>query len=216
MLYIRRLLRRLPQRYRKGGARPRHWVLGLVLLAVLALTGFSEWGLAGVSPALTEEAARGYVLERVAQAVEQELAEQTEPFVTVERDGEGQVSMVSARPEQLNRLRTGVVERLGESLRGRATVYVPAGSLTGISLLNGRGFPVPIALRLEGSAEVEFSTDFLSAGVNQTCHRLVMTVRARAFSQSRRFETSVEAQSGTVLAETLVVGQVPEVSVTGK
>lgn len=213
MLYIRKL-QRFIRRHRQGPAR--RWILGLTALALVGLVGFSESGLAGVSPELTEEAARGYVLEQVARAVEQELAEQTKPFVTVERDGVGQVALVSARPEQLNRLRAGVMERLGEALRGRATVYVPAGSLTGVGLLNGRGFSVPIALRLEGSAEVEFSTDFLSAGVNQTCHRLVMTVRARAFSQSRRFETSVEAQTGTVLAETLVVGQVPEVSVTGK
>ena len=37
-----------------------------------------------------------------------------------------------------------------------------------------------------------------------------MTVRARAYSQSRRFETSAETESVTVLAETVVVGEVPE------
>ena len=210
MLYIRKP-RPFPRRYRKG--KGRRWVLGLVLLAVLGTVACSEWGLKGISPELTQEAARGYVLEQVAQAVEEELAQEQGPFVTVERDGQGQVSLVSAQPERLNQLRAGIMERLGKALRGRATVYVPAGSLTGVGLLNGRGFPVPITLGLEGSAEVEFSTELLSAGVNQTCHRLVMTVRARAFSQSQRFETSVEAETGTVLAETMVVGQVPEVSV---
>ena len=211
MLYIRKR-RAFPRRYRQG--KGRRWALALVLLLALGAAAYSEWGLKGISPELTQEAARGYVLEQVTKAVEVELAQEAGPFVTVERNGQGQVSLVSAQPERLNQLRAGVMERLGKALRGRATVYVPAGSLTGIGLLNGRGFPVPLALGLEGSAEVEFSTELLSAGVNQTCHRLVMTVRARAFSQSRRFETSVEAETGTVLAETVVVGQVPEVSVS--
>ena len=190
MLYIKR---RFPQRpfrsYRKG----RGWLRWLGVLAGISLAVgiLSEWALSAVSNELTQEAARGYVLDCMAQAVEAELDKEGEPFVTVERGPQGQVSMVRADPERLNRLKAGVLERLSASLRGRATVYVPVGSLT-------------------GSALVEFSTDFTSAGVNQTCHRLVMTVRARAYSQSKRFEAWVEEETATVLAETLVVGEVPQ------
>ncbi len=132
--------------------------------------------------------------------------------MNVEKGSEGQVSLVSADQERLNSLRAGVLERLSHSLKGRATVYVPVGSLTGVGLFNGRGFPVPVKLQLEGSAIVEFSTEFTGAGMNQTCHRLVMTVRARAYSPSKRFETSVETETATVLAETMVVGEVPKMN----
>ena len=121
--------------------------------------------------------------------------------------------MVSADQERLNSLRAGVLERLSRSLKGKATVYVPVGSLTGVGLFNGRGFPVPVKLQLEGSAVVEFSTEFTGAGLNQTCHRLMMTVRARAYSPSKRFETSVETEAATVLAETMVVGEVPKLNI---
>ncbi|MCI9553113.1 MAG: hypothetical protein HFE94_06235 [Acutalibacter sp.] len=181
----------------------------------LLLLGLSELGLGGVSGELTREAARGYILDCVSQAVQDELEVQSEPFVTVQRQGSGQVSLVTADAKRLNQLKAGVLERLSHSLRGQATAQVPVGSLTGIGLLSGRGFPVPIKLRLEGSAVVEFSTEFASAGVNQTCHRLIMTVRAQAYSQSKRFETAVEAETATVLAETLVVGEVPK-WMTGK
>lgn len=189
----------------------------LVILAalILGMTVLSELALSAVTPELTQEAARGYMLDCVAQAVEAELEADPAPFVTVEREAAGEVSLLSADPERLNRLRAGVLDRLSHSLKGQVTVYVPVGSLTGVGLLNGRGFPVPVRLRLEGSAEAEFSTDLLSAGVNQTCHRLTLTVRARAYSQSRRFETSAETESVTVLAETMVVGEVPEI-ITGR
>ncbi len=212
-MYIRKR-RRFFRPYRPGRGK-RRTAAAVSLLAVLLLALFAELSLGGISPELTQEAARGYVLDCITQAVEQQLAEEPEPFVTIDRDQSGQVVMVQADPERLNRLKAGVLERLAKSLRGRATVYIPAGSLTGVGLLNGRGFPVPISLGLEGSAVAELSTDFISAGVNQTCHRLVLTVHAQAYSQSKRFETAVAVDSSTVLAETLVVGEVPKL-MTGR
>lgn len=207
MRYIRK---KFPRRYR-GGGKKRRWAVWLVL-AVIVIAVFCERAISGVSPELIEEAARGYVLECISEAVDAEMEEDKGPFVNVEKGSEGQVSLVSADQERLNSLRAGVLERLSHSLKGRATVYVPVGSLTGVGLFNGRGFPVPVKLQLEGSAIVEFSTEFTGAGMNQTCHRLVMTVRARAYSPSKRFETSVETEAATVLAETMVVGEVPKMN----
>lgn len=207
MRYIRK---KFPRRYR-GGGKKRRWAVWLVL-AVIVIAVFCERAISGVSPELIEEAARGYVLECISEAVDAEMEEDKGPFVNVEKGSEGQVSLVSADQERLNSLRAGVLERLSHSLKGRATVYVPVGSLTGVGLFNGRGFPVPVKLQLEGSAIVEFSTEFTGAGMNQTCHRLGMTVRARAYSPSKRFETSVETETATVLAETMVVGEVPKMN----
>lgn len=190
-------------------------LLPVILLVITGGAAWSELALSAVSEELIQEAARGYVLDSIAQAVDAELAEETEPFVEAQRNADGQVEIMNADWERLNRVRAGVLERLAKSLRGKATVHVPIGSLTGIGLLSGRGFPVPIALQMEGSAVAEFSTDLLSAGVNQTCHRLVLTVRANACSQSKRFGASVEAESATVLAETVVVGEVPKL-MTGR
>lgn len=190
-------------------------LLSLLALAVVGTTALSEQALSAVSPELTQEAVRGYILDHITQAVEAELEADPGPFLLVEREESGQVSLASADQERLNRLRARVLERLSRDLRGQVTVQVPVGSLTGVGLLNGRGFPVPLKMRLEGSATAEFSTDFISAGLNQTCHRLSFTVRAQAYSPSRRFETAVEVESVTVLAETMVVGQVPKL-ITGQ
>ena len=117
----------------------------LLLLAAALFTGgtaLSEWGLGSISEELTQEAARAYVLAQVNQAVEEALA-QPRPFVTIERDGEGEPVAVQADTAALNELRLQVLGTLEESLNGSVTVEVPVGSLTGVALLNGRGFPVP-------------------------------------------------------------------------
>lgn len=130
--------------------------------------------------------------------------------MTIERDGEGEPVAVQADTAALNELRLQVLGTLEESLNGSVTVEVPVGSLTGVALLNGRGFPVPLTLGMEGSADLSFQTEFVSAGINQSCHRVTMVVKAQGFSQSRRFETQVEVETSTVLAETVLVGAVPE------
>ena len=136
--------------------------------------------------------------------------EESGEFVTVERDEQGEPLAVHADTTALNALRSQVLARLEDSLNGSVTVDVPAGSLTGIALLNGRGFPVPLKLRMEGSADLAFETEFGSAGINQSCHRITMVVTVQLYSQSQRFETQVHLETSTVLAETVLVGQVPQ------
>ena len=110
-------------------------------------------------------------------------------------------------------MRLQVLGTLEESLNGSVTVEVPLGSLTVVALLNGRGFPVPLTLGMEGSADLSFQTEFVSAGINQSCHRITMTVRVQAYSHSQRFPVHVAETSSTVLAETVLVGNVPETAV---
>lgn len=172
---------------------------------------FSEWGLGSVSEELTQEAARGYVLSCVNQAVEEAL-EEGSTFVQVERSEGGEPMAVHTDTAALNRLRAQVLSKLEKTLNGSVTVKVPAGSLTGIALLNGHGFPVPLTLRLEASADLSFHTEFVSAGINQSCHRVTMLVAVQAYSQSKRFETQTHVETSTVLAETVLVGDVPEMA----
>ena len=74
---------------------------------------------------------------------------------------------------------------------------------------------MPVRMAFEGSANLRFDTEFTTAGVNQSLHRITMTVTAYAYSQSRRFEAKVEESTSTVLAETLVVGPVPSLALAG-
>lgn len=197
---------RMTRRRRKGKA-----VLALVVMSLFGIGTFSEWGLGSISEELTREAVRGYVLSCVNQAVEEAL-EEDHSFVQVERDPSGEPVAVQTDTSALNDLRATMLSGLEKTLNGRITVQVPAGSLTGIALLNGRGFPIPLRLSLESYADLSFQTDFSSAGINQSCHRVTMTVTVQAYSQSKRFETQVQVESSTVLAETVLVGTVPEIA----
>lgn len=190
------------------------WALLVLLSSTLALVS-CEQGLGSLSPELTQEVARGYVRQCLAEAVEEGLSETDSPYIRTERDEEGRITAVFADAQALNTLKIAVQSRLSQSLNGSAGAHVPLGSLTGIALLNGRGPGVPVRMAFEGCADLRFDTEFTTAGVNQSLHRVTLTVEARVYSQSRRFSAYVEESTSTVLAETVVVGPVPQVAVAG-
>ena len=176
--------------------------LVILLVGSLVLLG-CEQGLGSLSPELTQEVARGYVQECLTKAVEEELAENEGPYIQAERDADGRVTAAFADTQALNALKTGIQGRLARALNGRAGAQVPLGSLPGI----------PVRMAFEGCADLRFDTEFTTAGLNQSLHRVTLTVEARVYSQSRRFSAYVEESTSTVLAETLVVGPVPQVAV---
>ena len=129
----------------------------LLLLAAALFTGgtaLSEWGLGSISEELTQEAARAYVLAQVNQAVEEALA-QPRPFVTSERDGEGEPVAVQADTAALNELRLQVLGTLEESLNGSVTVEVPMGSSSGFACHRS---PIMATQRFSRSAVMGYSS----------------------------------------------------------
>ena len=185
----------------------------LIVACCVLVLACCEKGLGSLSPELTEEVARGYVRECLTRAVEEELAQNEGPYIEAQRNAAGEITGAVADAGALNALKTGIQERLSKSLNGRASARVPMGSLTGAALLNGRGPGIPVRMAFEGCADLRFDTEFTTAGVNQSLHRVTLTVKARVYSQSRRFSAYVEEATSTVLSETVLVGPVPQVAV---
>lgn len=189
----------------------RRWVLFIFFLLLILWVVLAELGLSAVSQELTEEAARGYLLSSMNAAIGAELEKLPGEFVSVTTQN-GEASLLQANCSSFAAVKEGVAKRLAKSLNGKVTAFVPIGSLSGVGVLNGRGPCVPLRLRLEGSADVTFETEFISAGVNQSCHRVVMKVHARAYSQSKRFSAQIQEETEALVAETVVVGEVPRVT----
>ena len=210
MRYIGR--RKIFPRRRTAKRKPSgfHRFLALGLALMLAWELLCEAGTRFISQELVEEAVQHYLRGAVNQAVSAELSDGESAFAAVSQTVDGRVAGVTADAAALNKLKIGVLERLEKTLNGRMKTSVPIGSLTKLGILNGRGPGIPLRLNIHGSADVTFDTEFTSAGLNQSCHRVTMTVRVQAYSQSRRFEAAIEAETSTVLSETVVVGTVPQ------
>ena len=61
-----------------------------------------------------------------------------------------------------------------------------------------------------GSVQVEFHTDFRTAGINQTRHRVTLLLTAQVQLVIPTGAKTVEASTQVAMAESIIVGEVPD------
>lgn len=183
------------------------------MAVALIFAVLSEIGLSSVTEELTKQAAEKYIITSMNSAVKKVLESYGEDsFCSMNLDNAGNVVSVEANSTRINELKAELSSKITEELNGRKSIGIPFGSLTDIAVLNGRGFDVPVKMNYIGSAVLTIKSEFLSAGINQSCHRITLTVRATVVSQSKRFSAEVESETDFVLAETVIVGKVPGIA----
>ena len=181
------------------------------LLFLLLFAAASEIALNSVTQELAEEAARQYMAESVSKAVEKRIkSSKSEQFSVITQDGSGKILSVQGNAKELNLFKAGLTEDIQKRLSGTTGVSVPIGSFTGIRLLNGRGFSVPLRMSFQSDVNVSFESEIVSAGINQSCHRIYIKVSVQSYSQSKTFSTGSRYETDFVLSETVIVGDVPE------
>lgn len=214
----RRPLRACLPRRRSGSPRQGSGLLlaallgvGLALLVIRAVD-------AALRPAVTTLAsvqAEQEITAIVNDAVTAAMADQGTAYadlVSVERDGGGKVSLLAVNSVKLNALRTLILQQVLTQVEGldAQELGVPLGSLTGFATASDWGPVLPVGVLTAAVPRAEFSNRFIAQGINQTLHQILLdvTVEVTLLIPGGRTETSVTAQ--VCVAETLLVGEVPE------
>ena len=133
-------------------------------------------------------------------------------LVTVVQNDAGRVTSVQTDALKINLLKGRIAEAASAALAEHTQVVrIPALSLTGLDILAGRGFRIRVPVRTQGFATAEIESVFDDAGVNQTIHRLMLSVQAEVcLSMSKTQQTQTLAYE-VCIAETVIVGEVPAV-----
>lgn len=133
-------------------------------------------------------------------------------FVSLGSGRDGGVVSVSTDTAQINGYKAAVSAAVTERLDNMRSepIRVPVGSLTGIEMLTGRGPCVRLRLIEKGSVTADIRSSFTAAGINQTCHRIICVVNADYYAVIPGFRTPVSLEATVVIAESIIVGDVPE------
>ena len=135
-----------------------------------------------------------------------------ESLMNVTTDAAGQVRLIQANTPEMNRLAAQVSllaqGRLQET-RDQA-VRVPLGSALGLTLFAGAGPKIEVRILPVGSVHAEFHTDFQTAGINQTRHRVSLLLTAQVQLVIPTGAQMVTATTQVAMAESIIVGEVPE------
>ena len=135
-----------------------------------------------------------------------------EDLMNVICDAQGRVSMVQANTVRMNDVSTAVVnaaEAQLDSMRTEA-VGIPLGSALGSQVLAASGPVIPVQVVPIGGVQTEFHTEFETSGINQTRHKIYMTVTAWIRVVIPTQAREVEVSNNLLLAESIIVGEVPD------
>ena len=163
-------------------------------------------------------AARYQVRSQVTAAVEQWAARDLQErgvdysdFVTITRNEAGEITALSADMARLNLLRAELSAHLLERLEdSQLELTIPVGSLLPLEPTWARGPELHLRALALGTASAEFESEFTSAGINQTRHRLWLRLSVPVTVLLPGGGEEVAVDSRLCVAETVIVGQVPQ------
>lgn len=132
-------------------------------------------------------------------------------FVTLERASDGSIAAVSTNMSRINLLSSEILNDIvAASDKGALDINIPVGNLLGSTLLLGRGPVVPVEITMLTSSHIDLKNELESAGINQTKHQIKLDVVIDIDVILPWKTASTQVVSEILVAETVVVGRVPE------
>lgn len=132
-------------------------------------------------------------------------------MVTIRQGTDGQVASLTTDMVAMNRLKAAITNRVTDYLERETMqiIRIPMGTLLGGAVFSGRGPDVEFRLLPISYVETELYNDFVSAGINQTLHRIMLSVKVRVGAVVPFYTVSTDVNTSLCLAETMIVGKVP-------
>jgi sporulation protein YunB len=133
-------------------------------------------------------------------------------MVYFEKDLDGRITALKTNMSEVNRLKTDILNLINDEILAldSTDLGIPLGSLILPEFLSGKGPNIPIKILSIRNSDASFSNSFSEAGINQTLQQLTMHVQVDVtvlvLGETRSFTVSSEV----VVAETIIVGQVPQ------
>lgn len=186
-------------------------VLALLAVAVLLVlrTKYRK-----VLTELAQTQVKNVTSDLINDAVDREIAEGTiqyDRLVYFEKDLEGRITALKTNMGEINRLKTETLALINQEIldMDSSALGVPIGSLVLPEVFAGRGFSIPIEILAIRNSDASFSSSFSQAGINQTLQQMKMEVFVDVTVLILGSTESFTVSSQVVVAETVIVGQVP-------
>ncbi len=137
---------------------------------------------------------------------------QYDRIVYFEKDLDGRITALKTNMSEVNRLKTDILNLINDEILAIDTsdIGIPLGSLFFPELLSGRGPSIGVQILSIRNSDASFSSRFSEAGINQTLQQLTMNVSVDVAMLVLGDNQSFTVTSQVVVAETIIVGQVPD------
>ena len=136
---------------------------------------------------------------------------QYDRIVYFEKDLDGRITALKTNMSEVNRLKTGILNLINDEILAldASDIGIPLGSLILPEFFSGRRATIPVEIISIRNSDASFSSSFSEAGINQTLHQLTMHIIVDISVLVLGRAESFSVNSQVVVAETVIVGDVP-------
>ena len=137
---------------------------------------------------------------------------QYDRIVYFEKDLDGRITALKTNMSEINRLKTDILNIINDEILAldTADIGIPLGSLLLPEFFSGKGPAIPVHILSIRNSDAAFASEFSHAGINQTLHQLTMEVSVDVSVLVLAKTESFTVTSQVVVAETVIVGDVPQ------
>lgn len=137
---------------------------------------------------------------------------QYDRIVYFEKDLDGRITALKTNMSEVNRLKTDILNLINNEILAldTADIGVPLGNLFLPEIFSGKGPVIPVQIIAIRNSDASFSSSFTEAGINQTLQKITLTVSVDVTILVLGKTDSFTVSSQVVVAETVIVGQVPD------
>ena len=134
-----------------------------------------------------------------------------EDLITVQKDEKNKVTALVANVIQMNKISTSVTTKVQEELNKneQSSVIFPLGTIMGMKVFGGYGPKFKIRTIPIGSVYAKFKSEFVSTGINQTKHSIILEVSTSVRTIAPFFSNVETYVNNITVAETVIVGDIP-------
>lgn len=134
-------------------------------------------------------------------------------LITVVKDSNNDVSYIESNSVRINLLSKTMSKVVMTSFleQAKKPIKISVGSFSGIAIFSGVGPKVAFNVNPFGEVLCSFKSNFESAGINQTYHKLYLIVSIKINVVFPFEKLEMESFSEVLLCETLIIGKIPEV-----
>ncbi|QSQ09962.1 Sporulation protein YunB [Koleobacter methoxysyntrophicus] len=185
-----------------------------VMILLFILFYLIEKNLGPTLLAIAEARARIIATETINDAINKKIARnvQYKDLISVHKSIKGEVALIQINITEINRLKSETALYVADSLKEITMneIGIPIGQITGSNILANFGPSIKFSILPVGTVEVDISEAFEEAGINQTRHKVFIDVKTWVRIAVPLVSSSIQVSTHIPIAETIIVGNVPE------
>ena len=133
-------------------------------------------------------------------------------LITIVRDDNGKILAINSNTATINMLALELTQKaqLALSDTGAKGVDIPIGTFSGMPIFTGRGPSINIKMLPIGTIYCKFNSSFTSAGINQTNHRIYLTVHSSVSMILPTANQVIDTETQIMITESIIVGDIPD------